>query len=562
MTDSTIERSHGQAVALHQAGKVADAAGMYEALLEARPDDAELWGLLGLAQFQLGREDRAIAAWRKSAAEEAPAQVRLRTLANILNALKAKGTPRLAALFAGLAVPGWPRGAAADPGDRHMIITLARGLVALKRPAEAVPLLDSILPGLLGDVGFVKAATAILLDAGAPERVVRILQPLTAAEGPVDGGLFVAQAAAAHALGETAEAERLTRRAVEAMPVYVTRKEPGQILLVGVLNQAPIAITRAIGPAQLHFARNTPATLALRHNDQYRFLSILPEARSAAQAVRGLPRPQLILNNWVNGELLSTPKTLDFIAGFADRLGLPVVNHPRKAALTTRQSNAERLAGIAGLVIPRLLRFSHDPATAALSVRLVAEKIGFPVIIRGPFAQKGVGAEKIESRDALAAHLATLPTMQLYAIQYVDNPAAPGVYRKIRAAVIGSDVFITHVHFGPRWNVHRERDREKIADFDPDGGIAERAARMIARPQEALGRPAMAALNEIRARTSLDLYGIDFDILPDGQVLFFEANAAMNLSLSDRPGLEETRGLMRAAVRRLFETAAKSGAAA
>jgi hypothetical protein len=44
--------------------------------------------------------------------------------------------------------------------------------------------------------------------------------------------------------------------------------------------------------------------------------------------------------------------------------------------------------------------------------------------------------------------------------------------------------------------------------------------------------------------------------LPDGRVLFFEANAAMNLSLSDRAGLEATRAAMRAALRRLFlETA-------
>jgi len=65
-------------------------------------------------------------------------------------------------------------------------------------------------------------------------------------------------------------------------------------------------------------------------------------------------------------------------------------------------------------------------------------------------------------------------------------------------------------------------------------------------------RAAIAALHEIRRRIPLAFYGIDFDMLPDGRVPFFEANAAMNLSLSDRAGLQDTRAAMGAAVRGLF----------
>ena len=191
--------------------------------------------------------------------------------------------------------------------------------------------------------------------------------------------------------------------------------------------------------------------------------------------------------------------------------------------------------------------------------RHIGKMVGLPVIIRDPFAQKGIGAEKIDSIEELSRCLATLPERQLYAIEYVDNPAAPSAYRKIRAAVIGAELFITHVHFGPRWNVHRERDREKLKAFDLDGKISAHAGQMIAAPEATLGRPAMAALHEIRRGIPLEFYGIDFDILPDGRVLFFEANAAMNLSLSDRAGLEDTRAAMRAAVRKLFlETAGRN----
>jgi hypothetical protein len=434
-----------------------------------------------------------------------------------------------------------------------MYIALARALVMRKQMEAAIGLLVSALSNLGGDTDFIKAATAVMIDAGHAEKAIAFLRPLTEVSGPVDGGLLIAHAAASHQAGLDEEARRLTRRAVEAVPVHLSAKEPGQVLLVGILNQAPMAITGGTTPAHLHFTTNTPASLALRHNHQYRFLSILPEAQSVAQALTAMPRPQIILNNWVNGEHLSTPATLQFISGFADRLALPVLNHPRKAADTTRQKNAHRLRGIPDLVIPRLIRFSHAPETRELAMRLIGEKVGFPVIIRGPFAQKGIGAEKIDTPAELASHLAVLPRMQLYAIEYVHNPAAGGAYRKIRAAVIGEEMFITHVHFGPHWKVHRERDKEKLAAFDLDGKPASHAARMIATPEETLGRPAIAALHEIRKRIPLDIYGIDFDMLPDGRVLFFEANAAMNLSLSNHAGLEQTRAAMRAAVRRLFE---------
>jgi glutathione synthase/RimK-type ligase-like ATP-grasp enzyme len=433
-----------------------------------------------------------------------------------------------------------------------MYITLARALVMHKRMEAAAGLLVSVLPSLRGDTDFIKTAAAIMIDAGHTEKAIAFLRPLTEVPGPVDGALLIAHAAACHQAGLDEEARRLTRRAVEAVPVHLTAKQPGQVLLVGILNQAPMAITAGTTPAHLHFTTNTPASLALKHNDEYRFLSILPEAQSAAQAFTRMPRPQVILNNWVNGEHLSTPSTLQIISDFADGLALPVLNHPRNAALTTRQSNAARLAGIPGLVIPRLIRIGHRPETKDLAMRLIAEEVGFPVILRWPFGQKGVGAEKIDSPAALSDRLATLPAMQLYAIEYIHNPVGEGAYRKIRAAVIGQDVFITHVRFGPRWKVHRERDKEKLAAFGLDSSAASHAARMITMPEETLGKPAMAALHAIRSRIPLDLYGIDFDMLPDGRVLFFEANAAMNLSLSDRPGREQTRAAMRAAVRRLF----------
>jgi len=97
--------------------------------------------------------------------------------------------------------------------------------------------------------------------------------------------------------------------------------------------------------------------------------------------------------------------------------------------------------------------------------------------------------------------------MQLYAIEYVHNPVAESAYRKIRAAVIGEELFITHVHFGPRWNVHRERDREKLSlRSRRQGRIARRSmirhagGRLWANRRGALHESATGILSILRHR--------------------------------------------------------------
>src|SRR6476646_6032010 len=77
-----------------------------------------------------------------------------------------------------------------------MYITLARALVMHKQMEAATGLLVSVLPTLRGDKDFIKAATAIMIDAGDAEKAIGLLRPLTEAKGAVDGGLLIAHAAA------------------------------------------------------------------------------------------------------------------------------------------------------------------------------------------------------------------------------------------------------------------------------------------------------------------------------------------------------------------------------
>lgn len=554
--------SQDRALALHKAGKVAEAAAMYETLLHAQPANAGIWALLSVAQLRLGKEREALASWRASLSLETTVPGKLRSIANFLLAMQQKDEvaslqPGYAGssvdFLDGLDIPDWPRDGPPDKANQSVIVALASCLAAFDRKEAGVQLLESALATLSADPDFLATAAPVMLEAGQAGRAVELLRPLTSGAQRNNHTLLIAHAAAAFAAGDLEEAEDLNQRVVETIPVYLTPQSPNQRLLIGVLNGIPRVITKAYTPFGLHFHANTPATLAAKMNDELRFLSIFPKARSAAKALAGLPRPQLIINNWVNAEKLTTTDVLEFISDYADSFGVPVINHPRRAALTTRQHNAVRLAGIGNVIVPRVLRIVNEPDKRDLAVKVIEKEIGFPVIIRNTFGQKGWETAKIETPVELKAYLAQAGNPQLYAIEYVHNTVDEGAYRKIRAAVIGGELFVLHVHFGAQWNVHRVEDRRGLADFDVNGTATAFAREILSRPEEALGRPAMNALHAIRDRIPLDIYGIDFNLMPDGRILFFEANAAMHISMREREDLPETRMAMRKAYRRLFE---------
>lgn len=542
-----------KALSLNKSGNLVEAARFYAILLADDPSNADILGLMGMVQYHLGNQETAKASWLKSLSLSAAPPIMLRNLNNFLTALLQAGATDELPLISELPVPDWPAGQVPDKNEKDMIISLARGLLHVGRKPGALNLLESVVPRVAGDAVFIRSAAEIMMDAGHAERADLLLRPLTAAAGQTDGALLVTHAAAAFTAGKREEAMALTARAVEAIPACITARSANQTLLVGVLNKAPRVITKSVTPAGFHFSENTPASLAQKFNDDYRFLSIFPESSTAETVLETMPRPDFVLNNWVNAESLSTQSTLQFISNFADSLGLPILNHPRKAAETTRQRNAERLAGIPNLVVPRVVRFINNTGNRKAAIRLIRNEVGFPVIIRNPFMQMGRDAAKLDTPRQLEKYLNQIPDQELYGIEYIHNPAAENIYRKIRAAVIGGEIFVSHVHFGQQWKVHRERDEEKRAALSLEPATAQNGDKIISDPLGALGKPGMAALKAIRARIPLELFGIDFDIMADGRLLFFEANAAMNISMVERKGREATRARMREALRQLFQ---------
>lgn len=204
------------------------------------------------------------------------------------------------------------------------------------------------------------------------------------------------------------------------------------------------------------------------------------------------------------------------------------INAPAAVRETGRVEVAARLRGIDGLVVPWIRELSRDALTTV-------ER--FPVLVRAPGYHTGEYFERADDRDELARVAASLPGQRLLAIEMLDARGDDGLYRKYRVLAIGGALYPVHLARSTTWKVHHfSADQTRTPD-----GIAEERA-FLSDMRRALGKRAVDALEAAVPRVGLDYFGIDFGLDPQGNVLFFEANATMR---ADDPGATAAlRGLV------------------
>jgi len=236
IADDDHLKSRERAVALQQGGKLSEAAEIYEILLRAEPANPDLWGLLSIAQLWLGRDEEALASWRKCLSIEATVPLRLRNIANFVLAMQQKNKIKAQSMdfLEGLDIPDWPKDLPLDRNNQSIIVALSRCLTDLGRKEAALRLLDSILAGLSGDPDFLATVAPIMVAAGKPEKMLELLRALTSSDYRGNGTLLIPHAAAAGAAQRREEAKNMSLRAREAVPVFLSAKMPNQRLLIGV----------------------------------------------------------------------------------------------------------------------------------------------------------------------------------------------------------------------------------------------------------------------------------------------------------------------------------------
>jgi tetratricopeptide (TPR) repeat protein len=209
---------------------------------------------------------------------------------------------------------------------------------------------------------------------------------------------------------------------------------------------------------------------------------------------------------------------LDFADDIARPLGRflascakPVLNPPHKVLRTARDQLPQLLAGIPHTLVPPVWRFD----SSADWDDAMAEKL--PLLVR-PLDSHG-GDDLVLIRTA--SELATTREKQncpLYFSRFVDFRSADSWFRKYRTIYVGREAYPYHLAISRDWMVHYFS-----ADMEQPWKLEEE--KLFLQNQEAvLGAAGMRAIRAIGERMDLDYAGIDFSIMPDGQILVFEAN--------------------------------------
>src|SRR6185437_5418682 len=148
-----------------------------------------------------------------------------------------------------------------------------------------------------------------------------------------------------------------------------------------VIKQAPDDNGLLTAFEDLHlYCSNFPGQLAERLQEDFHFSYVFPGVAPLPAARGQIPPPDFVLNNEVNGELLLSEGNLSGLIELVDSFGVPVVNHPTKAALTTRDVSAKRLKDISGVVVPKTRRFSSVGKTCDALVQEIETQFNYPLI--------------------------------------------------------------------------------------------------------------------------------------------------------------------------------------
>ncbi len=220
------------------------------------------------------------------------------------------------------------------------------------------------------------------------------------------------------------------------------------------------------------------------------------------------------------------PGGLDHIEAFVTRFpDVPVLNPPHKVRRTTRAENARRLNALPGVHMPQTELLVLDRPAAAVAAQMEETGLGYPVIVRHRGTQTGKTLEKVDSRSALVTWLSAQSSgTVIYATDYVDCRWSDGYYHKTRAFFIDGRFFPVANLACDVWQVH-SGDRYRVMSSTPS--TQEEEKRYLQDPEAYLGAKGFRALHALRDTIDLDFFGIDFTLDQEGNVLVFEANAAM-----------------------------------
>lgn len=242
-------------------------------------------------------------------------------------------------------------------------------------------------------------------------------------------------------------------------------------------------------------------------------------------------QPSLIFNQIADAD--THRGALERCIDLCNQVNTTIINHPRHILETTRDGVSRMLQGIPGVIVPRIQRFQPRSPDEVFS-RAASECFDFPFIMRATGNHDGSNMIKVEGRaDYEAMHAFPFDGRHYYLCEYVDYRDEQGLHHKQRIVVIDGDPLVRHSLFNSDWNIHGSSRNFMMARESWE----EEQARVDRVTNEFIPR-IRTAIDEITRRLKLEYYGIDCSIRPDGTLIVFEANAAMNVLNNEYPVIQ------------------------
>jgi hypothetical protein len=234
-----------------------------------------------------------------------------------------------------------------------------------------------------------------------------------------------------------------------------------------------------------------------------------------------LPPHDLVFNSIGDADICA--EALEAAQKILARTTRPIINHPFAVRKSGRAANIERLRGVPGVVVPRIVKLSKDAFAGASGAGVVIDNgFSFPVLARAPGFHTGYHFIRAETAEELSAAVGSFPGEEVWLIEQLDARDGEGMFRKFRVMIIGRKLYPLHMAISRNWKIHYFK-----ADMADSPANRAKEVQFLDDMAGAIGQRGVAALERIAAVLDLDYGGIDFAVNGRGEILFFEANATM-----------------------------------
>ena len=452
---------------------------------------------------------------------------------------------------------------ALEDKSREAWSNLGIALTAMDRHEEALQACDRAINGSSSDAkAWLAKATVLFKLKRYDEALLACDQALKLDDSQYE--IEYAKSLILKELNRPGEAQKTYRRSlqmrVDSSPVFVAERHATQKADVLVINPNPVLddSLKSFESLSLH-SPNYPSQLAERFSEDFHFTCIFEGDAIRDSARKKIPQPDFVLNNCANGELILSGGDLWRLSAVIDSFRVPVVNHPAKVVQTLRDESAKLIGNIPGILLPKTVRFSQVGKSGEELLHEIEDQYDYPLIVRMLACHDGMGMTKVDSRHALVEALASGFAEKFFVTQFVDSRAGNKLFRKIRATVVKDEILITRVDYDSIWNIRGRKSEERVPFYLENAHLLDEEKRICKNPEAELGRSAIQSLRAMRDRIPLDVFGVDFEVNADGLLVFYEANAAMNLFSTARkqiPYPKEAEDCLKLAFQRYFTSLA------